>query len=213
MIRLVTRTQSRELDRIAIQERGIPGTDLMDRAGQALAARALTLVPDTELPIGILSGKGNNGGDGFAAALHIWSEGKTVRVFSTIPEEEIAGDGLYFFQQCRQRSIPIDFVTTPAEMPSCALWIDALLGTGFRGELRPHVRRWTEFLNHQEAPVLAADIPTGVDAESGTAAAGAVRATATVTMGYLKTGMVLEPGRTCCGPVEVADIGFPDLWE
>ena len=89
------------------------------------------------------------------------------------------------------------------------LIVDALLGTGITGQVRPNAAHWIDAMNSAEAPVLSIDIPSGVNGTSGAICGTAVRASSTVTMGFLKQGIVMEPGRLLAGEITVADLGYP----
>ncbi len=212
---LVTRHQSRELDRIAIQERGIPGLQLMGSAGAAVADWILTQIQPSSSsdPVAIVCGKGNNGGDGFAAALKLVEADITVDIYSLVSPDDIQGDARHFFLRCQENSIPIQFAIDPPNRDSYSVVVDAILGTGFQGELRETLIPWTEWINRAGGHIVAIDVPTGVDAETGLTADHAVRADTTITMGYVKVGMTLEPGKTHCGEIRPVDIGFPDIFQ
>lgn len=211
-MRLLTRDQARQLDTIAMQEMGIPGETLMGNAGKAVAEEARKIIANLDNPrIAILCGKGNNGGDGFTAALDLVAHAKQLVIYSIPQGDEITGDAKIFFNQCREKEIPIVHGTDLPKDQPWDLIIDALLGTGFRGELRDPIGTWTAWINRQNTQVLSVDIPSGVDSNTGLVAQQAIRADMTVTMGSIKVGMLLEPGKSRCGPIIAADIGFPDV--
>jgi NAD(P)H-hydrate epimerase len=211
-MRVLTRKQSRALDRIAIDEMGIPGTTLMENAGKAVAEQALQMLESRgAAKVAVLCGKGHNGGDGFVAALQLKNAGVEVEVYALPEAKEIQGDPEFFYRQCREADLTVIHGSEILPTGSYRLIIDGLLGTGFRGELRSPIDRWTQWINAQQVPVLAIDVPSGVDANSGLVAESAVRATATVTMGYVKVGMLLQPGKSYCGNILPVDIGFPAI--
>ncbi|NOZ73907.1 MAG: NAD(P)H-hydrate dehydratase [FCB group bacterium] len=215
MLPLVTRHQSQELDRIAIVEHQIPGITLMGNAGNAVAEWVLSHSHPEQTPetVGIVCGKGNNGGDGFAAAVTLKAAGVPVYIFSLAGDDLIQGDSRHFYSECVKQSIPINFQQAPPQDTHYDWIIDAILGTGFHGELRDSIRQWTRWINQAGNQILSVDIPTGVDADTGCTSTDSVHADVTITMGYCKTGMTLEPGKSACGEVIPVDIGFPDIYE
>ncbi len=210
-MRLLTRHQSRTLDRIAMTEYGVPGIELMGNAGKKVADTAQQMVAEIPEPtITIICGKGNNGGDGFAAAAFLQEAGFTPRILSLVKGDSIKGDPLYYYQQCLQKGLKIEFPEAVPDSPLQGdLVIDALLGTGFRGVLRSPLDNWIRWINNASLPVLAIDIPSGLDADTGQVNPVAIRATKTVTMGYSKLGLHLKHGKTLTGDVIPVDIGFP----
>ncbi len=173
--------EMRDVDTWAIEEQGIPGEDLMERAGTGLARAVGRVSAESPGPIRIVAGKGNNGGDGHVAARVLREEGREVELFEP-GEEELDGSGVV---------------------------VDCLLGTGFSGEPREPVAGAIAAINEQGAPVVACDVPSGVDATTGEVAAEAVRAQRTVTFHGSKVGLHVAPGAHHAGEVEVVEIGVP----
>ena len=213
-MKIVTAGQMREIDRRAIEERGIASLALMEGAGRAVAESAYRLTegcPDR--PILVLCGRGNNGGDGFVAARHLIELGRTVQVFVAAPRGEITGDAEANLQRLEVLGLSCLYLTEAepalAALPRCGLVVDALLGTGLSGKVRGLAGKLIEGLNESGQPVLAVDIPSGLDADTGEPLGVAVRAQETVTMGLPKLGLFLHPGVDYAGRVTVADIGFP----
>ncbi len=218
-MKIVTAQQMRELDRLAIEDRDIPSLRLMEAAGRAVAERAALLTEGTNhRPIAILCGRGNNGGDGLVAARHLAQLGRRVQVFLAAPRQEISGDAAANLTRLEAAGIaPTEVSDTEPVVRACcgaSLVIDALLGTGLSGKVRGLPGALIEALNDCGARVLAVDVPSGLDADSGEPLGLAVRAVETVTMGLPKIGLFLHPGVDYAGRVTVADIGFPaDLVE
>ncbi len=211
-MKLITKEQAQELDRIAIKKMGIPGIDLMGRAGSAVADYAQNMIAGIENPkIAILCGKGNNAGDGYKTALELQKNRFNTYLFIIPDKEEIKGDSLYYYEQCIKQNIPYEHTFKPPKQ-QFDLIIDALLGTGFSGELRTPFLEYTKWINNQNTLVLSVDIPSGVNANCGKVAQNAVIADTTITMGMIKVGMTLEPGKSHCGDVIPIDIGFPDIY-
>jgi len=213
-VKIVTAEQMRELDRKAIQERGVPSLALMENAGRAVAEAAQRLTEDCpKRPIVVLCGRGNNGGDGFVAARHLVEMGRKVEVLLAAARADIAGDARENLSRLEAAGIlPTEIADTesvPRAFNHASLLIDALLGTGLSGKVRGPIGKLIEIINASGKPVLAVDIPSGLDADTGEPLGIAVRAAETVTMGLPKLGLYLYPGIDHAGRVTVADIGFP----
>ncbi|MGK2939767.1 MAG: NAD(P)H-hydrate dehydratase [Solirubrobacteraceae bacterium] len=195
--------QMRATDRWAIDDLGIPSLDLMERAGEGLARVVAETVPDG--PVVVLCGPGNNGGDGFVAARLLHDDGREVTVMAVVEADAYTGDALANLHRLPLALRPFD----PAGLDGAAVAIDALLGTGVRGAPRPPADAVVAALNASDAPVVAADVPSGVDASTGEVAGDAVRAVATATFAAGKPGLWVHPGKGFTGRVEVIDIGIP----
>lgn len=200
---LYSAEQLREIDRWAIEERGVPSLELMERAGEGLARVAAEIVPSGQ--IAIVCGKGNNAGDGFVAARHLRSWGHDVAVLLTCDPTEFTGDALKNFERLEGNARP--FTTT--ELGDASGVVDALLGTGTSGEPRGATGATIAAINASGLPVVAADIPSGVDASTGEAGELAVKAAVTTTFHAPKLGLYVTPGKYCTGRVEVIEIGIP----
>lgn len=213
---ILTNAEAARVDRYTIDELGIPGIRLMEKAGSFVALKAkkiLKHVPGSR--VDIFCGTGNNGGDGFVAAHSLSDWGATVIVWLAGDPEKIRGDAKHFYQKCQQTAVRINIIPNSDQVPSkkeldhSDLIIDALLGTGFRGELRGVIAACVERINTCKPPVLAVDIPSGVNGDTGQIGGKAVQALRTVTMGFLKRGLLLYPGKRMCGDVVLADLGYP----
>jgi ADP-dependent NAD(P)H-hydrate dehydratase / NAD(P)H-hydrate epimerase len=194
----------RATDRWAIETHGIPGIELMERAGAGLAALAAEVAPDGT--VAIVCGKGNNGGDGYVAARLLREGGREVRVLATAPVDELSGDA-----RTNAERLP----GAPAEAFSAAgldgaeVAVDAILGTGFSGEPRGPAGEAIAALNEWDGAVVACDVPSGVDASTGEVAGAAVQAVATATFAASKPGLWINPGKGHAGAIRVVDIGIP----
>jgi NAD(P)H-hydrate epimerase len=193
----------RATDAWAMQERGIPGVELMERAGRGLADLAARTAPDGT--IAVVCGKGNNGGDGYVAARLLREAGRDVRVLSVADVDELRGDA----RANAERVAGIE-PFAPGALEGCAAAVDALLGTGFAGAPRGAVAEAIAALNASRLPVVAADVPSGVDAATGVVEGEAVRAVATATFAAAKPGLWINPGKRHAGAVVVVDIGIPE---
>jgi hydroxyethylthiazole kinase-like uncharacterized protein yjeF len=195
----------RATDRWAIEERGIPSLELMERAGRGLAEAVAQLVP--EGPLAVVCGPGNNGGDGYVAARLLREAGRDVRVLALVHPEKLRGDARASVERL-PGAPPEPFAAGRLDGARGA--VDALLGTGFTGEPRPEAAAAIAALNGCAAPVVAVDVPSGVDASTGEVAAEAVRAELTVTFAAAKPGLWVNPGKAHAGEVGVVDIGIPE---
>ncbi len=217
--------QMRDNDRRAIEEFGIPGTVLMENAGAAVVDFLVQRYsPLAERRVAVFCGSGNNGGDGFVIARRLQLLGAKPTVFTIGDMDALKPDARAHWQVLRKmnekRNLPIFFAgTTDAENSSanrydCAdfdLIVDALLGTGIKDAPRADYAAAIEAINGAGlvgTPVVAVDIPSGVDADTGAVPGAAVLATHTVTFGYPKLGLFLPPGSDCVGTLHIADIGF-----
>ena len=217
-MKLVTAKEMKALDVQAQNDYAMPGILLMDNAAQAVAEavhEALTALEGERVVI--FCGGGNNGGDGLGAARWLQSYGVSVRAFIVgAALDAVQGDAaleLAMFTKAGGRvealSTEDDWVLAELAASKADVLVDALLGTGFHGELEGDVLRACELLNKSEKYILAVDIPTGVNADNGAVSEQAVRADHTVTMALVKTGLLLYPGREYCGDIELADISMP----
>ena len=217
-MKLVTAKEMKVLDVQAQNDYAMPGILLMDNAAQAVAEavhEALTALEGERVVI--FCGGGNNGGDGLGAARWLQSYGVSVRAFVVgAALDAVQGDAameLAMFTKAGGRvealSTEDDWVLAELAASKADVLVDALLGTGFHGELEGDVLRACELLNKSEKYILAVDVPTGVNADNGAVSENAVRADHTVTMALVKTGLLLYPGREYCGDIELADISMP----
>jgi len=201
--------EMRETDRWAIEECGVPSLDLMERAGAGLADLVTEIAPSGF--VAVVCGGGNNGGDGFVAARLLRAAGRQVLVMLTSDPASISGDAKVNLDRLGEHPHPPPFderaLSAPTE-PSVV--VDAILGTGFSGAVREPARSAIEALNALAVPVVAADVPSGVDASTGAVEDVAVRAAATATFHQAKPGLWIHPGKEHAGTVRVVDIGIPE---
>jgi ADP-dependent NAD(P)H-hydrate dehydratase / NAD(P)H-hydrate epimerase len=196
--------EMRAADSWAIEEQEVPSLDLMERAGAGLAR--VTAAAARSGPARIVIGKGNNGGDGLVAARLLREEGREVEVLSTAPLEELRGDARANLE-CLPGDPPGQFDSD--RLGGSGVVVDALLGTGFEGEPREPVAGAIAAINFQDAPVVACDVPSGVNASTGEVEGEAVRAQVTATFHGSKIGLHVAPGALHAGTVEVIEIGIP----
>jgi hydroxyethylthiazole kinase-like uncharacterized protein yjeF len=194
----------REVDRWAIEERGVAGLDLMERAGAGVTRAVERLAPDG--PVTVMCGKGNNGGDGLVVARLLRDAGREVTVVCVASPEDFAGDARRNLDRLPGDS-PVRL--TEGVFAHAAVVVDGLLGTGFEGEPRGTVAEAIDAVNRAGTPVVSVDVPSGVDASTGVVSGRAVWATVTVTFHAAKPGLWIHPGKAHAGEVETIDIGIP----
>ncbi len=212
---ILSREEVRAIDRRAIEEFGVPGAVLMENAGRG-AAEVLGAL-GVRGPVLICCGKGNNGGDGFVIARHLDNRGLPVRVLLFAKPEELTGDAALNYEILRRSGVPIDVragqpIDAEAlrqELAAAEWVVDALFGTGLAGAVRPPFDRVIAAINASGAKVLAVDIPSGLDCDTGEPLGAAVRAQHTVTFVATKRGFANPAARAWVGEVHVADIGAP----
>ncbi|WP_124726464.1 NAD(P)H-hydrate dehydratase [Staphylospora marina] len=210
---LVTAEEMRELDRQTIEHYGIPAVVLMDHAGKAVASEILKRHPRPGR-VTILAGTGNNGGDGFAAARHLRLGGWDVSAWLVGEERKLTSGARVFHDSLNKWETVKTFRPDReeeliADLRRADVVLDALVGTGARGPLRPLMAQAVRLLEgHRPRWVFSADIPSGVDTDTGNVSGEAVRADVTVTFQYPKWGHYLRPGADHAGETVVADIGI-----
>ncbi|WKD49999.1 NAD(P)H-hydrate dehydratase [Microbulbifer spongiae] len=199
----------RELDRQAMAALGIPSIQLMKRAGRAAFDRLLARWPDIGR-IQVYCGGGNNGGDGYVIAALAAQKNIPVTVFACTNPERLKGDARAAHDYaCREGVRIVTALTQMGSADGDTLSVDALLGTGFSGPLRPPVAHAIERIRKSRGPVLAVDIPSGLDADTGSAGQ-AVCADMTVTFIGRKLGLYCGRGPALCGEVVFAGLGVPE---
>ncbi len=226
----MTREQVRRFDRIAIEQYGIPGIVLMENAGRNAARvirREALPRPDTG-SVAIVCGGGNNGGDGFVIARHLTNCGVEAVIFLAADPARLTGDALTNHRICEKMRIPIADLRTPEQIAhaaarwrECDVLVDALLGTGFEGSVRTPMDLIIRAMNRLRASrtdrpatvsapvVVAIDLPSGLDADTGRPANATVEADLTITMVARKAGFDAPGAERFTGRVIVVDIGAP----
>jgi NAD(P)H-hydrate epimerase len=197
--------EMRAVDAWAIDEQGIPSLDLMERAGIGLT-RVVAAVA-RQGPVRVVVGKGNNGGDGLVVARLLREEGREVDVLITGDPADLKGDALANLQRLPGAG-PEPFDAD--RLAGSGAIVDAMLGTGFEGEPREPVKSAIEAINAQQGtPVVACDVPSGVNATTGEVEGDAARADTTATFHGSKVGLHVAPGTFHSGEVRIIDIGVP----
>jgi NAD(P)H-hydrate epimerase len=213
-LRSLTRDEVRDVDRRAIQDFGLPGIVLMENAGRGAAELLIELGIDG--PVIIVAGKGNNGGDGYVIARHLENRGYLVRVLLFADPDELTGDALTNYRVLRAARTPVhnclevtDADRWNAEQRGASWIVDALLGTGTRGSVREPFVSVIEQINAAKVPVLAVDLPSGLDCDTGEALGACIRAAHTATFVAPKRGFDNPSAAAYTGKVHVIDIGVP----
>lgn len=199
---LLTPAEMALADRAAIAG-GVSGAQLMETAGGAVADAVVARW--TPRPVTVLCGPGNNGGDGFVAARHLAARGWPVRLGLLGERARLAGDAAHHAALWRGAVEPLG----PALLDGAGLVIDAIFGAGLARDIDGPARAVIEALAAHPLPVIAVDVPSGVDGASGAVRGAAAPAAVTVTFFRKKPGHLLLPGRALCGEVALADIGIP----
>jgi NAD(P)H-hydrate epimerase len=206
---VVTAGQMRELDRLTIEELGVPGALLMEHAGRAVADEVEKLVRG-RLRVAIVCGNGNNGGDGFVAARWLREHGHDVRVVLCAGRPRAGGDAaLHLSVYERQGGAVAGPEGLDAALAGAEIIIDAIFGTGLTRAIEGEVAGVIARLNAAPALRVAVDIPSGLDADTGRTLGVCVAADLTVTFAFAKIALVSSPGFEQCGVVKVAEIGIP----
>ncbi|MBU4272018.1 MAG: NAD(P)H-hydrate epimerase [Planctomycetes bacterium] len=210
----LTRQQSRLVDRLAVEEYGFSGLVLMENAGRGAADVLCRLGIDGTVVV--CCGKGNNAGDGFVIARHLELRGHSVRVLLWAEPEELTGDAAANFHILTKTDVPIEVFGAADDsgrlsksLDGAAWIVDALLGTGARGEPRPPFDEVIEQLNAAAAPKLAVDLPSGLDCDAGRPAKHTIRAAETCTFLAAKPGFFTPEAKPHVGRLHVCDIGVP----
>lgn len=207
-MRVPTSSEIAALDRTATDTYGIPVTTLMEQAGRRVAQAALSLLGRRTGRVAVLAGRGNNGGDGFVAGRVLRGHGLPVTAVLVAPAEEYAGEAGRMLAEARAAGVELRD-GSEVTLASFDLIIDALFGTGFRGPAHGTALALVEAANASRIPILAVDVPSGLNADTGQPAGPTIHAVATVTMGLPKVGLLVYPGAELAGTIYVADIGYP----
>jgi hydroxyethylthiazole kinase-like uncharacterized protein yjeF len=203
MIEVLTNTEMAEADRLAIGG-GVAGIALMESAGRAVADTVERLKP-TRGRVVVVAGPGNNGGDGFVAARLLTERGYNVDALLVGELAQLKGDAAL---AAKKWTGPV-VAAQAGKLAGADVMIDALFGAGLDRPVEGLARAMIETMNAQSSPVVAVDLPSGINGSSGAVMGAAVNATATVTFFRKKPAHLLVPGRLHCGAISVADIGIP----
>ncbi|MGD9486593.1 MAG: NAD(P)H-hydrate dehydratase [Calditrichaceae bacterium] len=215
MIKVVSNEQMRDLDKQTIEDLGVPGIVLMENAGyQTFLVIKDICVGKRIHQVFVLCGKGNNGGDGFVIARHLFKAGFGVKIFTVATEDDLNGDALINFKICQNYRIQIEKIQSADDLPHLpenSMIVDALLGTGIKGAVSGLYESIIEWVNAQEVTIAAVDIPSGLNGNSTDVSGSAVKADLTVTMALPKYAHLFYPARSFTGELHIADIGLPEF--
>ncbi len=218
MLKVVTAEQMKELDRKTIEVYGVPGIVLMENAGRSATEVILKRFPDlARSKVAIVAGKGNNGGDGFVIARYLLNRGISVKLYLLTDSTALRGDAATngsVFARMKGEIVSVsssrEFQKVKKDFETFDLLVDAIFGTGLDAEIRGYYREVIDHLNSLNKPIVAVDIPSGLDANTGRPLGTAVRARLTVTFGLPKVGHLISSGTSYVGDLEIVDIGIPE---
>lgn len=213
---LVTAEEMREIDRLTIEDAGIPGLVLMENAGRRTAEVVMDVLEELEEgPAVVVCGHGNNGGDGFVVARYLHNNGVDVHCVLVSPRDRVEGDALRQLDIVDTLGVPVyeahEEWGEEAELvlDIAAVVVDAVLGTGLQDAVRGSAAEAIMRINGAEGYIVAVDLPSGLSADTGQVMGAAVVADVTVTFGLPKRGLVIHPGLEHAGELVLADISIP----
>ena len=214
---LVTANEMQKMDLSTIESFGLPGRILMENAGRGATQFFLEQFKDAEnKKIGVIAGRGNNGGDGFVIARYLAQKGISVTVYLLSERQKISGDAAANLELLPPLKVPViempdaeSFSAHQTAMRHEAIWVDAILGTGLKSDVKEFFKDMIDFINQSNKPVFAVDIPSGLNSDTGQPCGACVRADATATFAFAKTGHFLLPGADYTGNLKIIDIGVP----
>ena len=214
---LVTANEMQQMDRRTIESFGIPGRVLMENAGRGATRFFFNQFSDlANKRVGVIAGRGNNGGDGFVIARYLNQSGVAAKVYLLATSTQVRGDAAANLKLLKPLEIPLieipdesSFLDHQSDMAGCDVWIDAILGTGLKSDVKGYFQRIIDFINALKKTVLAVDIPSGLNSDTGQPCGTCIRASATATFGFAKTGHMIHPGSGYTGVLEIVDIGIP----
>ncbi len=212
---VMSRQHVRDFDAWAINTLGISGVVLMENAGRGCAELVGQRIKPDQIAV-IFCGPGNNGGDGYVIARHLHNAGIAVRIMVCVPKEKIKGDALENFRLAEKLDLPIEFpdITgggfseqVQSRCKESGIIVDALFGTGITGPLRGNFPEMINMLNASGKPIVAVDIPSGLDCDTAEPLGECVTAEATVTFAAVKKGYLNPESEKYTGKVYVQSIG------
>jgi ADP-dependent NAD(P)H-hydrate dehydratase / NAD(P)H-hydrate epimerase len=214
MIPVLTVSQMRSLDKRAIGGNVAVGYSYMLKAGEGLFEAAKNLAPKSGAgEIAVICGKGNNGGDGFVVSRLLLEAQYRVMCFGLCPPDELRAEAKLAYDQyiaCGGNFLLLDDLGDLCNLSQYNLIIDALLGSGLKGNPHGLVAEIIEAINQSGTPVLSVDTPSGLDNDTGAPGKPCIKAKATVAMGFPKIGAFFYPGKSYVGSYIVKDLGYPD---
>ena len=214
-MKIVTAEQMQNIDRITIEEVGIPGLELMENAGRGIA-EFLADISNGDVDskkVVIFCGKGNNGGDGFVVGRYLSEWGANVRFYLFGKKSEVAGDAKTNLDKADGMGLQIIETSSPDQIEiddDTNLIVDAIFGTGFRGDIRSPIAEAIDLINEQDIPIAAVDCPSGLNSSTGELSSSSICADFTATLALPKLGQFVYPGKENVGRLEIIDIGIPE---
>ncbi len=216
-MKVLTAAQMQAVDRQTIDEIGIPGVVLMENAGRGVAEEIVQRFSATDSPRSlVLAGKGNNGGDGYVIARHLQNKGWDVKTLVLAERDAIKGDAAVHLKALENCGGQVAYILDDEALESSlatfgkfTVLVDAIFGTGLSKPAHGLFLKTIEWINQQVSPVVAVDIPSGIDASTGRVMGTAVSATLTVSFAFPKIGQVSYPGAGLVGELSIVDIGIP----
>ncbi|PKM92978.1 MAG: NAD(P)H-hydrate epimerase [Elusimicrobia bacterium HGW-Elusimicrobia-4] len=204
---IISSDDARGLDKIAVEKFSIPSIVLMENAGKNTAEIILKEFHPRQ--VAIFCGGGNNGGDGFVIARHLFNNDVKVKVFTAQKISKYEGDVLINLNIIQKIKIPVTCLSAQKiKIPKVDLIVDSLLGTGTKGKIREPYKKIIRKINSAKIPVISVDIPSGIDTDTGEKLGVAVKSNLTVTMVAIKKGLLINDGKKCAGKIIITDIGI-----
>ena len=212
-MRILTKNQSVELDKISIENYSVGQSVLMASAANSIVSgvEKYSLLVNNKPRILILCGKGNNGGDAICSAIIFFRKKYDVHVHFIIEKNDIRGPSSRYHDEYVYLSGSVSYGFKFIHYDGFDLLIDGIIGIGFRDNLKENLIPWINWINQSDMYIISVDIPSGLNANNGLASPIAVLANSTITFGYSKIGLYLADGKDCAGEVKVADIGLPKV--
>jgi len=208
-LKAVTGAQMRKIERMAIEETGIPSILMMENAAIRLTEHCLNYFKEIKNAKALIfAGHGNNGGDGFALARHLHFKGIDIKIIIAGDIDSIKGDAAVNLKIVQNMKIPIEHDIN-SDIEKFDLIVDALLGTGLDRNVEGKYKDFIEKMNRYAKYIISVDVPSGVHSDTGKIMGCAVKATETVTFAHPKPGLYIYPGAACTGRIHIEDISIP----
>ncbi|MCP4163053.1 MAG: NAD(P)H-hydrate dehydratase [Deltaproteobacteria bacterium] len=218
-MKLVIAEEMQKMDKETIKSYGIPGVVLMEIAGLGATLFLLDEIKDIKnRKVSVVAGRGNNGGDGFVIARYLINRGVEVKVFLLSEKDKVQGDAKFNLDLLSPLKISVTEILSTDDLNKnkgsilhSDIIVDAIFGTGLNADVRGHFKDVINFINSLEKKVLAVDIPSGLNADTGKICGVCVRADFTATFGLAKTGHFIYPGKELTGKLKIIEIGIPNF--
>ncbi len=215
---LVTAREMQDMDHTTIESFGIPGRVLMENAGRGATQMLFDTFPDIRTKkVGVIAGRGNNGGDGFVIARYLYQYGIKVTVYLLSKANNVKGDAEANLKLLGPIGVPVieipaqsDFDMNRLSLAHQEIWVDAILGTGLKSDVKGYFKDIITFINNSKSPVFSVDIPSGLDSDTGQPHGICIKAKATATFAFAKSGHIHYPGFHYTGRLGIVDIGIPE---